>query len=179
MRSLNERVTRNANRAFAKYRDEYEKRGIQITLNVIAGKMAEFLDLNQNSVFKHLRRCMDGTASWRANDIQAFAVSIGQSVEAIVGLDDINRPSDANVAELFYVALNKRIEPRLAKDLLIRLHRQLETPQMLDLIQKLTDSLLDAKSKEQAYEAAHAAIRDSAAWDVVPTKRRRKNRTDR
>ena len=163
VRDLNDIVTRNA----AEFLQEAQKwaaaKGRVVTIHTIAGRMAKAMGGQQDTVRKHLGRCLAGTGAWRADDIQAFGAALGKSPEEMVSLDG-SKVSEATVAQQLYAGLNHRISPREAKAVLRRLHRQLDDRPMFSLVQRLTDRLLDASARDEAYEAAHDLIRKSDAW---------------
>lgn len=163
MRDLNEIVTRNAVKLIADAQRKARSEGRRLTVHTIAGRMAEMLGEKQDTVRKHLARCLKGKASWRANDIQALGAALGEPYQGLIELDAKALP-EATIAQQLFAGLNHRLDGPQTRALLRRLHRQLDDATMFDLIQQLTDRLLDAETKDVAYEAAHELIRKSEAW---------------
>ena len=183
MRSLNERVTRNAKKALKDHESHLASiprsnhRG-KITLNVIAGRMADYLGTNQNSTRKHLAHCLNGTGTWRVNDVQAFAAAVYTTVDQLVALDP-QRPSDATVAELLYTGLNERATSKQAREILVLLNLQLNQPEVFQLCQALNRCIIDSETREGAYEGTHSMIRHSTIWERTGRRQRRLANRDR
>lgn len=167
MRDLNEIVTRNARRFIADAKAAAAREGRDLSDQSIGRRWAEAMNIKEDTARKQLKRCVHEGFHWRANDIQGLAAALGKTPLELVSLDPAAESiPDATVAQALYTALNHRLALREARAVIRRLHRQLDHRPLFDLIQSLTDRVLDAESKTDAIVAALALLQKSAAWDA-------------
>lgn len=166
MRPLNEIVNRNARKFIGEAKLlalEIENR--ELSDHAIAGRVAVAMGISQDTARKQLKRCMTDKKPWTANYIQGLAVALGKTPMAMISLDtSSNAVPEATVAQSLYGGMNHRLNRKQAKNLILRLHRELDNPPIFELIQKLTDALLDADDLAEAFTVAHNLIDKSEAF---------------
>lgn len=172
MRDLNEIVTRNAKFFIADATSKAEKEGRRLTMNAIGSRMGEIMGIKGDTARKAIERCLKkpdekGWQPWTADYIQGLALSIGRTVAEMVEprTASTSKVSEATIAEGLYTALNHRMTPKEARDVIRRLHRQLDHRPLFDLVQSLTDRILDAETRDQAYDGVYELVRKSHLWD--------------
>lgn len=166
MRDLNEIVTRNAKRFIAEAQAAATREGRKLSTYAIGRRWGEAMGVSPDTARKQLERCLEGESDWRAVDIQGLSAALGKTPTELVSLDpDAERIPEATVAQALYTALNHRLTMRETRGVIRRLHRQLDHRPLFDLIQAVTDRILDAETKADAALAAMKAVEKSAAWD--------------
>jgi len=166
MRDLNEIITRNAKRFIAEaQKSAIRDEGRELSEHMIAGRMAEAMSMKQDSVRKQLDRILYGDSVWSAPYIQGLATALGKPEQDLISLDPAaSKVSEATAAQALYAGLNHRLSLKDTRGVTRRLQRQLDHPPLFNLIQGITDRLLDASNRADAYEAAMDLIRKSDAF---------------
>jgi len=180
MRDLNEIVNRNVRR----FIDEEIKRaaedGRELTDHMVAARAAESMGIPHNTAYKQLCRNLKEGRGWTANYIQGFASAVGKTPQDLVTLGPGDAGvSDCTIAQSLFTALNHRMKTPAVRGLVREIQRQLDYPPLFEFIRRLNGRLVDAESKEEAYEITMDLIRETNAFGPRPRDLRGKKKKDR
>ena len=164
MRNVNEIITRNALHEIDYAAKRALEEGRKFDERVLAARMAEYLELPVDSVQKGLHRYLRQGNPWRVDYVEALARSIGRDVEWMVRPHSPKDVREATSSQMLVSAVDARLDQAEARALARRLNQILDHRPFFDLVSRVIDVLLDAKSAESAALDVSDEVRKSAAW---------------
>lgn len=164
MRNVNEIITRNAIHEIEYATKRALDEGRLFDERLLAARMAEYLDLPVDSVMKGLHRYLRKGNPWRVDYIEALARSVGRDVEWMVKPHTPKDVREATSSQMLVSAVDARLDQAEARALARRLNQVLDHRPFFDLVSRVIDTILAAKSAESAALGASDEIRKSEAW---------------
>ena len=184
-RSLNDQVTARALQMMEDAREWLEDSGETLSLHRIAVMWCEITGQPRQTVQSHLKRLLAGSASWRVDDMQAFAAVFQRPIEALLSDEAEEKVSDLTVATQMMTQLNDRLTPDQARELIGMLRYSTRNPDIYEFMWELCAAAVSGGSRgdillrlaqvvqEADYLDDAESATGQAAWDQRVVGRRR------
>lgn len=175
MADLSKIISENVDKALARAKVKAKAEGERHGWSELARRMSRHLPAPKDptekrdpeTIERRIRDFRAGVSEWRADYVEAAAAVLGTHPARLVSeqYDEAKVP-EATVATFLTNALGRRLEPGQARRIVAHLHRELDTPGMFELCDRVVRAVLDAKGPAEATGAMVLAVHEAShLWE--------------